>query len=147
MNVAAQLYWDTFWKGKKEPSSVSAWQFGGSPDELAQLVINGVKTATCSGHIFYELEQEPLPKVDDYSVVLNSQDEPVCIIRTSEVTILPMNKVSAEFAYAEGEGDRSYNHWKNVHIKFFTDALKGVNLEFSEDMLLVCERFELINVN
>lgn len=145
MNSSAQFYWDTFWKGKEKPISVSAWQFGGVPDELAQLVVDGVKTATCSGHIFYKLEKEPLPKVDDYSVVLNSQDEPVCIIRTTEVTILPMNKVSEEFAYAEGEGDRSYDHWKNAHVQFFTKALEEVNLEFSEDMLLVCERFELIN--
>ncbi|TQR20127.1 ASCH domain-containing protein [Psychrobacillus vulpis] len=146
MNEQAQKYWDTFWLGKAKPQNVSAWQFGASPDELAQLVIDGVKSATCSGHIFYELEKEPLPKVEDYSVILNSQDEPVCIIRTSEVTITPMNKVSEEFAYAEGEGDRSYEYWKKVHVQFFTNALKEVGLVFSEEMDLVCERFELIDI-
>ncbi|QFG00921.1 ASCH domain-containing protein [Psychrobacillus glaciei] len=146
MNVQAQNYWDAFWKDKEMPTSISAWQFGGSPDVLAQLVVDKVKTATCSGRVFYELEKEPLPKVDDYSIVLNSKDEPVCIIRTSEVTITPMNKVSEAFAYAEGEGDRSYDYWKKVHVQFFTEALREVDLEFSEDMLLVCERFELIDV-
>lgn len=146
MNERAQDYWNTFWQGQEKPESVSAWQFGGSPDELAQLVINGVKSATCSGHIFYEIENEALPKVDDYSIVLNSKEEPVCIIRTSEVTIMPMNEVPVDFAYAEGEGDRSYKYWKDVHIAFFTSALKEVGLAFSEDMLLVCERFELIDV-
>lgn len=146
MNERAQEYWNTFWTGKDEPKSVSAWQFGASPDELAQLVVDGVKSATCSGHIFYEIEKEPLPKVDDYSIVLNSKDEPVCIIRTSEVNIMPMNEVPEEFAYAEGEGDRSYKYWKDVHIEFFTSALNEVGLVFSEEMLLVCERFELIDV-
>lgn len=146
MNEQAQEYWNTFWEGKEEPKSVSAWQFGGSPDELAQLVVDEVKSATCSGHIFYEIEKEPLPKVDDYSIVLNSKDEPVCIIRTSEVNVIPMNEVPEEFAYAEGEGDRSYKYWKDVHIEFFTSALNEVGLAFSEDMLLVCERFELIDV-
>ncbi|WP_144512529.1 ASCH domain-containing protein [Bacillus sp. FJAT-22090] len=146
MNELAKKYWNVFWQGKEKPKSVSAWQFGGSPDELAQLVIDGVKSATCSGHIFYEIEKEPLPKVDDYSIVLNSKDQPVCIIRTSEVTIVPMNKVTEEFAYAEGEGDRSYEYWKRVHIDFFTDALGEVGLDYSEDMLLVCERFELIDI-
>ncbi|WP_391118543.1 ASCH domain-containing protein [Psychrobacillus sp. L3] len=146
MNVQAQNYWDVFYKDKEMPTSFSAWQFGGSPDVLAQLVVDKVKTATCSGRIFYELEKEPLPKVDDYSIVLNSNDEPVCIIRTSEVTITPMNKISEAFAYAEGEGDRSYDYWKKVHVQFFTEALREVDLEFSEDMLLVCERFELIDV-
>ncbi|MEK3979558.1 ASCH domain-containing protein [Psychrobacillus sp. FSL K6-2836] len=146
MNKLAQTYWDTYWKGKETPLSVTSWQFGGSPDELAQLVKDGVKSATCSLHLFYELEKEPLPKVDDYSIVLNSKDEPVCIIRTSDVKIMPMNEVPSDFAYAEGEGDRSYDHWRKVHIEFFTNELKGVGREFSEDMLLVCERFELIDV-
>jgi uncharacterized protein YhfF len=146
INTQAQNYWDAFWNRKEKPKSVSAWQFGGNPDELAKLVMDGVKTATCSGHVFYEIEREPLPKVDDYSIVLNSSDEPVCIIRTTEVTICPLNKVSEVFAYDEGEGDRSYDYWKSVHVQFFRKALIEVDLEFSEDMLLVCERFELINV-
>ena len=57
-----------------------------------------------------------------------------------------MNEVSEEFAIAEGEGDGTYEYWKNVHIEFFTKELKGINRKFSEDMLLVCERFELIDV-
>lgn len=97
-------------------------------------------------HLLYELEKEPLPKVDDFSVVLNSKEEPVCIIRTTEVKIMPMNEVPVDFAYAEGEGDRSYNHWRTVHVEFFTNELKEVGMEFSEEMLLVCERFELIDV-
>jgi len=146
MNVLAQKYWDTYWGINETPLSVTSWQFGGIPDELAQLVKDGVKSATCSLHLHYELENEPLPKVDDYSIVLNSKDEPVCIIRTSNVKIVPMNKVPFDFAYAEGEGDRTYDHWRKVHIEFFTNELKEIGREFSEEMLLVCERFELIDV-
>ena len=50
MNQLAQTYWDTYWETTKE--SVTAWQFGDAPNYLAQLVIDGIKTATCSGHIF-----------------------------------------------------------------------------------------------
>lgn len=146
MNQVAQQYWNDYWKENDKPQTVSAWQFGASPDYLAQLVINGVKTATCSGHIFYELENEPLPTTNDYSIILNSADEPVAIIKTIEVTLTPMNEVSEEFAIAEGEGDRTYEYWKNVHIEFFTKELKRIDRKFSEDMLLVCERFELIDV-
>lgn len=109
-------------------------------------MIDGIKTATCSGYVFYEIEDEPLPKRGDYSILLNSKDEPVAIIRTVEVTIQPMNEVPEEFAIAEGEGDRTYQYWKDVHIKFFTEELQKIGREFSEDMLLVCERFELIDV-
>ncbi|CAH2466044.1 MULTISPECIES: ASCH domain-containing protein [Bacillus] len=146
MNPLAQTYWDTYWGNNEKPKSVTAWQFGDSPDYLAQLVIDGVKTATCSSHIFYELENEPLPTTKDYSIILNSQDEPVAIIKTIEVTVTPMNEVTEEFAIAEGEGDLTYNYWRDTHIQFFTKELYELGLGFSEDMLLVCERFELIDI-
>lgn len=95
---------------------------------------------------FYELENEPLPSVDDYSIILSSKDEPLAIIRTSDVKIMPMNEVPEEFAIAEGEGDRTYQYWKDVHVEFFTEELGKVGLEFAEDMKLVCERFELVDI-
>lgn len=148
MNEASQLYWNEYWEsqGQEKPQSVSAWQFGDDPDMLAQLVVDGVKTATCSGLIFYEIENVPLPAVGDYSIILNSEDEPLAIIKTVEVTIMPMNEVPEEFAVAEGEGDRTYHYWKETHERFFTKALDDLGLEFSEDMMLVCERFKLVDV-
>lgn len=148
MNQAAESYWNEYWKeqDQDQPQSVSAWQFGADPSYLAQLVVDGFKTATCSGHIFYELEKEPLPTTEDYSIILNSEDKPVAIIKTVEVNLTPMNEVTEEFAVAEGEGDRTYQYWWEAHEKFFRDELNGIGREFSEDMLLVCERFEVIDV-
>jgi uncharacterized protein YhfF len=144
MNEATKCYWDEYWQDGEKPVHVSAWMFGASPDELAQLVIEGKKTATCSGHVFYELDNEPIPKVGEYSIILNSDEQPVAMIKIVEVSIVPMNEVSEEFAVAEGEGP--YEAWKSAHEKFFTSELQTVGLEFSEDMLLVCERFTLIDV-
>ena len=144
MNQQSKIYWDEYWGEREKPKSVSAWQFGAIPDELAQLVIEGKKTATCSGLIFYEKENEPLPTTKDYSIILNSKDQPLAIIKTTEVSIMPMNEVSEDFAVAEGEG--TYEEWKEAHVNFFTRELKKINLEFSEEMLLVCERFKVVDV-
>ena len=146
MNKVSEEYWNDYWKNQEKPKSVSAWQFGDDPDTLAQLVVDGIKTATCSAYILYEIENEPMPTTEDYSIILNSEDEPVAIIKTVEVTITPMNEVSEEFAIAEGEGDRTYQYWWDEHEKFFEKELSAIGHEFSEDMLLVCERFELIHV-
>ncbi|WP_042224369.1 ASCH domain-containing protein [Oceanobacillus manasiensis] len=148
MNTAAQVYWNEFWETQNQPKphTVEVWQFGADSDYLAQLVIDGTKTATCSAYVFYELEKEPLPAIEDYSIILNSKDEPVAIIKTVKVDIMPMNEVPEEFAIAEGEGDRTYQYWKEAHVKFFTEELQRLDREFSEDMLLVCERFELVHV-
>ncbi|MTW86757.1 ASCH domain-containing protein [Virgibacillus dakarensis] len=146
MNQAAQVYWNEFWKDHDHPQSVSAWQFGEDPDYLAQLVIDGIKTATCSGYIFYKLENESLPTTEDYGIILNSYNKPVAIIKTVEVTLTPMNEVTEEFAIAEGEGDRTYQYWWKAHETFFRSELNAIGREFTEDMLLVCERFELVDV-
>lgn len=146
MNQAAEIYWNEYWKNDLKPKSVTAWKFGVDPDMLAQLVVDGIKTATCSGHIFYELENEPLPTTKDYNIILSSDDQPVAITKTVEVTITPMNEVSEGFAIAEGEGDRTYQYWWNEHENFFRKELNAIGHEFSEDMLLVCERFEVIHV-
>jgi len=148
MNEAAQAYWNEYWgkQGAEKPESVSAWPFGASPDQLAQLVIDGVKTATCSALASYEAEREPLPAAGDYSIILDSKDLPVAIIQTVEVTVMPMNEVPEEFAVAEGEGDRTYRYWREVHEDFFTKELGRLGLAFSDDIPLVCERFRLVDV-
>ncbi|WP_217587590.1 ASCH domain-containing protein [Lentibacillus saliphilus] len=146
MNDAAQSYWKTFWKSEQPPTHVEAWQFGDDADYLAQLVIDGIKTATCSAHVLYEIEGEALPAVGDYSIILNSVDEPVAIIETTDVTVMPMNEVSEAFAAAEGEGDRTHTYWWTTHERFFTEELEKIGRTFSEDMLLVCERFRLVDV-
>ncbi|WP_057913285.1 ASCH domain-containing protein [Peribacillus muralis] len=148
MNQKAEVYWNEFWQGKEEekPQAVSAWQFGADSDQLAQLVIDGRKTATCSAHVFYEEENEPMPSVGDYSIILSSGDSPLAIIRTVNVEVLPMNEVSEEFAISEGEGDGTYTYWWNAHEHFFKKELHKLGHTFKEDMLLVCESFELIHV-
>ncbi|MEW9502950.1 ASCH domain-containing protein [Jeotgalibacillus marinus] len=145
MNELAKQYWETYWGEKPRPASVTSWQFGAQPDDLAQLVMDRIKTATCSGYIFYEMENEPLPRVNDYSIILSSKDEPLAIIKTVDVSIMPMNEVPEDFAIAEGEGDRTYRYWKEAHETFFKKELEQVGRTFSDDILVVCERFELID--
>ncbi|MFC0523013.1 ASCH domain-containing protein [Pontibacillus salicampi] len=149
MNDKAKQYWHYFWdtQRKDAPEEVTAWQFGTEPDYLAELVVKGFKTATCSAFVFYEVEEEPLPTIGQYNIILNSKEEPVAIIQTTSVDITPMNEVPEEFAWEEGEGDRSYQHWKKVHEAFFKEELETIGYRYQEDMLVVCERFKLVDVN
>ncbi len=97
MNNKSRLFWENYWKEKSEKAPadafVSAWAFGSDPDHLLDLVKQGKKTATCSGHLFYEKEQEPLPKAGQYAVILDSQEEPKAIIEITHVDVMPMNEV------------------------------------------------------
>ena len=132
------------WNASGIEAEYEAWAFGDDPDTLAELVRTGVKTATASAYPFYELEVEDLPKAGEYSVILNTKDEAVCIIRTTKVYVTPYREVTAEQAWKEGEGDRSLDYWRRVHEAFFRKELEAVGLIFTEDMGVVCEEFEVI---
>ena len=56
----------------------------------------------------------------------------------------PFNEVSKEFAKIEGEGDGSLDYWKKVHKIAFDTELKSTDQEFSEDMLVICETFDVV---
>jgi uncharacterized protein YhfF len=106
---------------QKMPADVFA--FGDSrelADRLAMLVLEGVKTATCSALWTYEDEQKPPPQKGDHSVVLDGNGVPVAVIETIEVFVVPFNEVPERFAYDEGEGDRSLAYWREAHRKCFS---------------------------
>ena len=121
-----------------------AWAYGDDPDTLAELTRRGIKTATASAGVWYETGEEPMPKAGEYSVVLNSREEAVCVIRTTRVYTVPFDQVSAEQAWREGEGDRSLACWRKVHEDFFRAELEEAGVEFSPSMPVVCEEFEVV---
>lgn len=144
MNTKAKQFWRDFCRTHhmEKAECREAFQFGASADWLARLVDEGKKTATTSGYVFYELEEEALPEAGEFSIVLNSRDEPVAVIQTQSVEVVPFNEVPEDFALAEGEGD--FQYWREVHIKLFTESLQRCNRKFSPDMLVVCERFKKV---
>ena len=138
----AQEMWNLF--TNDESLEYEAWAFGDDADLLADLVLKGIKTATSSNYIFYELENEELPKINEYSIILNSKDEAVCIIQTTNVYITPFNEVSEEHAYKEGERNRTLQDWIDIHKNFFGNELISIGKEFKDDMLVVCEEFQVV---
>jgi uncharacterized protein YhfF len=116
-----------------------SFAFGDGPalaDQLLDLVMKGIKTATCS------TEDEPnTSSPGEQWIVLDGRGKPRCVIETTEVSYRKFGEVDAGFAHDEGEGDRSLAYWRNAHRTYF-----GRLGRFSEDMTLMCERFRLIEV-
>lgn len=139
-----QQFWHEFCVETQQESVEykDAFQFGASADWLADLVVEGKKTATTSGHVFYELEKEALPQAGEYYIILNGADVPVAVIQIESVEVMPMNEVSEEFALAEGEGD--YQFWWDTHEQFFSELLNEYGQQFAPSMLVVCERFKKV---
>ncbi|MBY8084317.1 ASCH domain-containing protein [Vibrio fluvialis] len=113
-------------------------------NECARLINDGIKRASCSLKAGYDADSEPLPEVGRITVVLNWQQDPVCIIRLNKVEVMPFNQISAEFAALEGEGDGTYAWWRAAHIDFFTLYAQEVGVAFNEESDIVLEYFEKV---
>ena len=143
---------EELWKAYCEKENIdidtpySAWGFLDAPDQLADLVLKRIKTATASAYDLYfmEGEEELLPQPGDYSVILNSKDEAICIIQTAKTTVVPFNEVSEEHAYKEGEGDRSLAYWRAVHEEFFTKEFEETKTKFNGQTRILCEEFQVV---
>jgi uncharacterized protein YhfF len=150
MTIDTKEYWNEFLKANRDlpqDTPYQTWYFGDHrelADELAALVVAGRKTATASLYWEYEAEQEALPQVGGYSLITSFDGEPQCILRTTEIRILPFEQVDAEFAASEGEGDLSLNYWREAHWRFFSRACERLGLQPGPQMPVVCERFHKV---
>jgi uncharacterized protein YhfF len=127
---------------------VSIDHFGDSPGlsaELLALIASGKKRGGASLHAAYAIEKLAVPQVGEIRIVLDFNDKPVLVTRNTAVDIVPFNAVGADFAACEGEGDGSLAYWRQAHLDYFTRNSPELGLVFSEDMLIVCERFEVLH--
>lgn len=140
-------YFDSAGISEVDAPEIKSDKFGDSAelaDKLLELVLAGVKTATCSSVWEWESDGEEIPKVGMLSLILDGENDPKCIIETTEITIRKYNEVDEVFASDEGEGDRSLDYWREAHKGYFSRVLPKIGREFSEDMPLVCERFKVV---
>lgn len=140
----AQQMWNLYSAKENITADYEAWAFGDDADKLAQLVLDGVKTATASAYPLYALDGEVIPQEGEYSVILDSMDEAVCIIKTTKVFVVPFDEVDEHQAFQEGEGDRSLTYWRHVHEAFFRECMEDAGLIFDHKMNVVCEEFEKV---
>lgn len=123
-----------------------AWAFGATPDhadDLLALVLDGTKTATASSMWDYGHSDEPLPEPGLLNIVLDGAGVPRAVLETVSVEVVPFDEVSAEHAFAEGEGDRSLAHWREVHERFWREHSQNPS-GFEATMPVLCERLRLV---
>jgi len=153
MGESIKAYWQKFLSMLPSDSpyrsqSYVAEGWGDGPamaDELGSLIVQGIKTATCSALWEWKAEGNPIPQEGLITIALDGRGEPLCIVETVEVTIRKYNEVDSDFAHDEGEGDLSLTYWREAHRNFFSRTLPKIGKEFSEEMPLVCERFRVIH--
>jgi uncharacterized protein YhfF len=133
-------FWGRFVAATGIDGPYTAWGFGSDATALGLLVRDGPKRATASLRSGYGGDADPMPSAGDLSDVLDHYGEPLCVIRTTAVEVRRFGDVDEEFAWTEGEGDRSLAYWRQAHIEFFA----GEGRPVTEQTEIVLERFELL---
>ena len=141
-------YLDSLPDDMPNPSAYAdSFYFGTNPqgaEEISRLVLNGTKTATGSLRWSYEADEKPEPRVGDFSVVTNGGDDPVCIIGTTEVRIIPFDEVKEDYVVDGGEHDRTLDSWRAMYWDYIVSECSRIGRTPSNKTPLVMERFRVV---
>ena len=142
-------FWNTFLIETNRDTSLTyndSWCFGHTEElasELLELVLKGTKKATATSQYAFEAENQPLPKVGDLNIVTDWNGTPYCVIKTTSVMVLPFKDMTFDICKREGEDD-NLESWQEGHIRFFTADGEATGYQFTWDMPVVFEDFEVV---
>ena len=150
LKIIIDNYWKKFTDMKPEyiGKSYEVWGFCYGeylPNKLIGLVKEGKKTGTSSALELYDVSDEKLPEKGDISIVTYGNGLPGCIIETIETRTKKFKEITEEEARLEGEGDLSLKYWRESHEWFFGLEYKEAGKEFSYNIPVIFERFEVIH--
>ena len=151
-NPAVAAFWQAYCASREDAAacldeSYDAWSFGDSKamaDELAALVLSGVKTATAGllwEDAFFGWKT---PAVGDKTIILDGNEHPLCIIETTAADIVPFNRVDGAFARLEGEGFGTVDDWRQAHWRYFSRRCREIGKEPDAEMPVLCQRFRVV---
>ncbi|MFD9127340.1 ASCH domain-containing protein [Kitasatospora sp. NPDC059571] len=118
-------------------------------DALVAAILDGTKSSTTSLFDAYALLGEEVPAVGLRQAVVDSADEEVAVIETTEVRIVPVAEVDEAHARDEGEGYTSVAEWRAGHEEFWHSAevreeMGDPAFTVGDATLLVLQRFRLV---
>jgi uncharacterized protein YhfF len=153
LKPATAEFWDRYLESVADASHAQRWLYDafrvGPTDDSAEdgalLIVRGLKTATASLLWSYEASHRPRPQVGSLHVVENARDQPVCVIRTTELIIRPFREVDQRFAYDFGEWDRSLKMWRQECWQLFAATCTQLGRDPDHAMPILCQRFRVLN--
>lgn len=143
-------YWKNFqdknpeYQAINQPSSFYFCDNKKDADKCAELVVMKIKQASSPSVWWFKKYNETFPKIGDIAIVTNWNGDAKAIIRTTKVELVEFRKITPQYAYIEGEGDRSLDYWKKVHWDYYKREMEKFQEYPNEEMEIVCEYFETI---
>ncbi|SDR65662.1 Uncharacterized protein YhfF [Agrococcus carbonis] len=113
-------------------------------DALLDEVLSGRKRATSELAAQFLADGEPLPRVGSHWIACDGRGVPRIIIRSTELRLGDFASATADFAYDEGEDDRSLESWRREHRRYWERTAAARGATWSEDEEIVFERFAVV---
>ncbi len=143
---------DEFWRAYRNAAGLDhdnydVVAFGDGAEmatELAELAVAGIKRATAGLARQFGPGGEVAPVLGGFVVLLDGADRPRAIWRTIELRTGPLNSVDEQFAWDEGEGDRTRDWWLEAHRRFFGRRAAEQGFQMHDEIETVFERFEIV---
>ena len=127
---------------------------GPERDRLVEAILDGRKTTTTSLMEEFIHDHEPLPSSGRRTILVNSDNQPVAVLRYASVSVTRLGVVAWQHVLNEREGYKSLAEWREAHESFWTSenmrqALGDPNFTVDDQTLVVLETFhvEAIVVN
>lgn len=143
-------FWKSYLKetNQKEENAVYSGELvfedsGFTGQTQLSFVLSGAKTATFTPLDVIEINLEPVPSRGEVYVVLDSQEEPRCIIELTDVNIVPFNEIPWDLAQRDGENE-NLDEWRDKIREYLEDEADLCGFEAREDSKIVCEIFKVI---
>ena len=111
-----------------------------------ETILDGRKTATTSLMAEYTHDHEPLPSSGRRTILLNSDDEPLAVLRYASVSVTRLGLITLQHVLNEGEGYKSLTEWRAAHESFWASenmrqALDDPDSTVDDQTLVVLETF------
>ena len=153
LSARASAFWANFLRHQANPSATAnllyeAFRIGDSresADEGARLILAGTKTTTSALLWEYEKSDQPLPQVGSLSILENGQGEPVCVVETIWLKVVPFEEIDADFAAAYGEWGGTLPAWQQNAWQYYSRQCDRLERVPTLQMPLVCERFRVVS--
>jgi uncharacterized protein YhfF len=118
-------------------------------DQLVAAILDGSKTSTTGVLADFELSGEALPEVGQREVVVDSDDQPVAVIKLTQMRVVPLAQVDLAHAVDEDEGFATVAEWRAGHEEFWhspemRQAMNDPAFTVNGETMLVLQRFRLI---
>ena len=116
-------------------------------DALIASILAGRKTSTACLHREFEILDEEVPKAGDLSMLIDSHDQDIAILRYTSIESKRFIDVDDRHAMDEGEGYADAARWRKAHANFWNSTEYreefGEDFTIDDDTLVTLERFEV----